>query len=207
MRENAARELNQEALSTEQRQAEYSKQVKQRNRHQGDGGIHAVARPKAIPAKKQMVESRTVTKPKARSYTRPSALPAIPDIPGYHVEYVRRDNNRYGDYANLRMHQRSGWEIVRHADVADEFLPTTQLTGFGDCIGNDDSVAMKLPMDLYLDREAQDNRVRDQRTRLVNSKKLHAENNPVMPIEVLKNTTESELVSYRNVSDGDDAND
>lgn len=199
-----AKQIHQEAAAAEAREPEFAKQVKERNRHTGDGGVHKVDRPKVQSAKRQLNESHAVEKPPRRRYVRPSALPAIRPTPGYHFGYVRRDHRNVGDYANLRMHQRAGWEIVRASELDEEFLPTITLTGYGDCIGNEDSVLMKIDSELWSDRNADIDDKRDARTRLVNSNSVHAEFNPAMPIEVIKNQTSSSIERGARTVRGDD---
>lgn len=187
-----ANHIRQEALTQEQREPEFAKQIAERNRHSADGDIHAVERPRIASAKKQLKQAHDVKKPPRRRYGSVSSLPAIKPEPGYHYCYVRRDHRYRGDNANLRNHQRLGWEMVRASEVPEEFLPTTSLAGFGDVIGNEDSVLMKIDLETWSLRNAEIEDRRDHITRLVNSNKIHSDfYHDAVEMEVLKNQSNS----------------
>lgn len=198
MPKNTIKEVREIARSREERAPEFANQVRERNRVSNKSNV--VDRKVTTTRRAEALATKEIVKPAKRRYVRPSMLPGIPDLPGYHMEYVRRDNQNKGDYANLRAHIRSGWEIVRASEIDDKFLPTIQLTGHGDCIGNEDTVLMKLPEDLWADRQSQINDKRDTVTRAVNSKNPHIDNaHPAMPVVVEENrqSTSSQQVRVR----------
>lgn len=191
-----AKDLEAIRIDREQRAPEFAKQLRERSRKKDETLVidKRVRRTNAQEA----VASREVVKPKGRRYVRPSMLPGVPDLPGSHIEYVRRDGSTKGDHANLRAHLRSKWEIVRSSELKEQDLPTISLTGHGDCIGNEDTVLMKLPEDLWADRNAQLNAHRDSVTRAVNSKQVNLDvSHPHMPVEVLTNTQNTERPKVR----------
>lgn len=168
MKSSTVRQVEQARLEKE---GELAKQVRERSRQKR--GVNFVSKEVRPNIDREAESVTTVTKPGARRrYVAPSNLPAMPDLPGYHMEYVRRDERKEGDYANLKKHQRVGWEPVRPSELGLEHLPTTSLAQFGDCIGNEDTVLMKLPLDLWADREEQIAEIRDGRTAAVNGKEL-----------------------------------
>lgn len=140
-----------------------------------DGGVHAIEHTVHQSRKQEAAAARNIAKPPRRRWQRPSMLPAMPELPGCHVEYVRRDNRNRGDHANLRAHLRSGWEICRVSDFAQENLPTIEIATHGEVIGNDDTILMKIDLDLWADREAEYNDARDLATKAINQKTPHLE--------------------------------
>lgn len=191
-----ARDIEAIRVDREQRAPEFAKQLRERSRKK-DVTLVVDKRVRRTSAQ-EAVASREIAKPQGRRYVRPSMLPGVPDLPGYHVEYVRRDNSKQGDHANLRAHLRSKWEIVRASELKEQDLPTISLTGHGDCIGNEDTVLMKLPEDLWADRNSQLNEHRDSVTRAVNSKQVNLDvSHPHMPVDVLTNTQSTERPKVR----------
>lgn len=183
-----AKDVIDRVRSDEDRGAAIAQQVRERSRKASP--MNTLAKKATTTRRAEAIAAKEVAKPVGRRYVRPSALPGIPNLPGYHMEYVRRDNANKGDYANLRAHLRSQWEIVRASEIDGVYLPTIALTGHGDCIGNEDSILMKLPEDLKADRDSQYTEKRDSVTRAVNSKTPNIETeHPQMPVEVLENRT------------------
>ena len=159
----------------EERQPALARQVAERSAHKATN-IHAVQKTVRKARRHEAEDAKTVEKPQvARRYQMASSLPAFETPEGMHYEWVRRDDRTRGDYANLRKHLRSGWEIVRASEISQRYLPTIQIAEFGDCIGNEDSVLLKLPLELKADRDAQHNETRDARTAAVNGKNVSVE--------------------------------
>lgn len=162
------REVRELDAKREAARPELAKQVRQRARHKADGGIHAVKR---TIAKSRVQEAATVTEvdrgPEKR-WAPSSALPAMPPLEGFHVEWVRRDNRNRGDHANIIAHLEEHWEFAKKTDWPGKFLPTQRLTDYGEVIGNDSSILMKIPNRLYAQRAAHYNTKRDKTTRQIN---------------------------------------
>lgn len=135
-----------------------------------DGGVHAIEHTVRRSRKQEAAAAKHVVKPPRRRWQRASTLPAMPELPGYHLEYVRRDNRNRGDHANLLAHIRSGWETCKVTDFDDDNLPTVQIAKHGDVIGNDDTILMKIHEDLWAEREAEYAGARDLATKAINVK-------------------------------------
>lgn len=74
-----------------------------------------------------------------------NVLPALPDMPGYHLCWVSTTNQN--DTVNHR--ETMGYERVKPEDLPGmEHITLTQ-GNFAGCIGMNEMVAMKLPTDLY----------------------------------------------------------
>lgn len=195
---SAAKKKVDAAVVREQNGGEFAKQLKERNRKTSDGGIHAVTHTVHRSRKQESAASKEVVKPAKRRWKRASLLPAMPELPGYHLEYVRRDNRNRGDYANLNAHLRSGWEFARASEFDEEHLPTQTLPVHGDVIGNDDTVLMKIDEDMWAERNAEYEGNRDATTRAVNEKEQKLDvAHPSMPIVDQMNRTEGSLQQMR----------
>lgn len=176
-----------------------------------DGGVHAITHTVHQSRKQEVAASKVVAKPPRRRWQRASTLPAMPELPGYHVEYVRRDNRNRGDFANLRAHLRSGWEICRVSDFAQENLPTIEISSHGEVIGNDDTILMKIDLELWADRTHEYDSARDLATKAINQKipRLDVQH-PDMPFykddmkNVHKRTNERVAIKKRGVVAEDD---
>ncbi len=134
------------------------------------GNIHAVNRKSHKTLKQEAVDTKTVVRTPKRRYMQPSHLPGMPELPGYVLQYIRRDNRNRGDCANLSAELRSGWEICRKSDFAEEHLPAVHLTAYGDCIGNDDTILCKIAEDMWAERQAMVDDKRDSITNVINRK-------------------------------------
>jgi hypothetical protein len=166
----AARQIRKKQTQVEQAAPELAQQLKNRTRQGGaDGDIHRVSH-RVVRGRKQIAAKgkELKAKPPKRRWQRASALPAMPELPGYHLEYVRRDNRHRGDNANLSAHIREGWDFARAEDFSLRALPTTHLAAYGDVIGNDDSVLMKIDVELKAERDEFFDSQRDATTRAIN---------------------------------------
>lgn len=192
-----AKTIREARVKADQAAPELAKQLRDRVRQKSaDGDIHAVKH--AVPArsrKHEVAKSKTIAnKPPRRRWQRASTLPAMPPLPGYHLEYVRRDNRNRGDGANLSAHLRSGWEIAKLSDFDIEALPTVQIAGLGDVIGNDDTVLMKIDEETWAERSEYYDTERDAATRAVNSPIPHLDvSHQHMPIVDAVNKSSSNL--------------
>ena len=106
----------------------------------------------------RLAEVNRVKKPARRQWQRPSQLPSVPVdvIPGHRVRYNRIDGKNRGDRRNVEARLREGWELCRHDELPEEYkLPSYSLTRYGEVVGNDDMVLMKLHEDLVEQRNAE----------------------------------------------------
>lgn len=177
---------------------EFARAVRERTGKKSDGGVAAVSHTVVRSRKQDASASHEVKKPERRRWQRPSMLPAIPDPAGYHIEYVRRDNRNRGDGMNVGAHLRSGWELCRASDFAIEHLPTVQIAGMADVIGNDDTVLMKIPEETWAERQAFYETQRDATTAAISRKDLPVDvSHPAMPIVDQENRSNSGLRDMR----------
>lgn len=186
------------AVNREAKEPAIAKAVRERTRNTADGDFHAVRHTVHATRKQEVVASKEVAKPAKRRWQRASLLPAMEDPAGKHCEYVRRDNRNRGDCANLTAHLRSGWEICRasHFDIAH--LPTLQIAGYGEVIGNDDTVLMMIDEDMWAERQAYYDAGRDATTRAINDPNVELDvSHPHMPLTDVKNQTESTMERMR----------
>lgn len=181
---NIGSELKERDTRIKQRRAALANQRDQRAvKKDAASELHEVDRNVHRSIKQEVAASQQVVKPPKRHYMQPSFLPGMPELPGYHLEYVRRDNRNRGDCANISAHLRSGWEVCRKSDFAEEHLPTVRLTDYGDCIGNDDTILMKIHEELWAEREAMVNGKRDSITNAINRRTPSLDvSHPHMPL-------------------------
>lgn len=152
----------------EARRPEMARQLKgRRGQKETVRGVHAVKREVTSGRKDETARVTEVARGPVKRWQKASALPALPDLPGYHVAYVRRDNQQRGDHANLNEHIQEGWEPCRRTDFPGVYLSTQSLGEFGQCIGNASSIAMKIPNELWAQRNAHYNKQRDRTTKAV----------------------------------------
>lgn len=140
-------------------------QAKRRGHAQANGGIHAVKRTIAKSRRQEAAEVTEVARAPVKRWMQASALPALPELPGFYIEYVRRDNAHRGDHENLVAHLSEGWEFCRKSDFPRSVLPTQRLTDYGECIGNASCILMKIPEELRAQRDRHYNDRRDAATR------------------------------------------
>lgn len=74
-----------------------------------------------------------------------SALPQLPDIPGYHLCWLTTTNPR----DSIIMRQRLGYELLKSSDFPGFELVTQKTGDFAGCIAVNEMLAAKLPLDLY----------------------------------------------------------
>lgn len=189
---NVARELKELDAKREAARPELAKQVRNRSRKKATEGIHDVDRAVSQSRKSEAAAVTEVDRGPEKRWAKSSSLPAMPPLAGFHVEYVRRDNRNRGDHANLVEHLQEQWEFARRTDWPGMFLPTQKLSDYGECIGNDSSILMKIPDRLYAQRNAHYNLARDKTTKAINSPdpNLNGVSHEAMPIveDVIKVT-------------------
>jgi hypothetical protein len=159
--------INETARVAAERAPEFARQARNRNAKSSDGGIHAVKRTVGRSRVQEAAASTHVAKPPEKRWMRASALPSFPPPPGYYLEWVRRDNRNRGDSENLVAHLSEGWEFAVKRDFPGKHVPTQSISGHGECIGNDSSILMKLPLELKQQRDQYYRERRDRSTAAV----------------------------------------
>jgi hypothetical protein len=147
-------EVSEAALKREQAKPEFARQARQNRSKKADGDVHAVKRGRAKSRLQEAAAHTEVAKPAVKRWMKASALPQIPNPPGFHIEYVRKDNQTRGDLENLVAHLSEGWEFARKSDFPGKVLPTQRLTDHGECIGNASSILMKITDSMKAERDA-----------------------------------------------------
>lgn len=74
-----------------------------------------------------------------------SALPALPEIPGYHLCWLTTTNPR----DSIIMRTRLGYELLKASDFPGFELVTQKTGDYAGCIAVNEMLAAKLPLDLY----------------------------------------------------------
>ena len=74
-----------------------------------------------------------------------SALPDLPHIPGYHVCWLTTENPRDPIHSRIRL----GYEPIRESDIAGWEHASIKTGEWQGCIGVNEMVAFKLPLELY----------------------------------------------------------
>ncbi len=159
--------INETARVAAERQPEFARQARQRRTKAADGGIHAVNRSVAKSRVQEAAAAKEVSRGPEKRWMPAYALPALPSPPGFHLEWVRRDNRNRGDSENLVAHLNMQWEFARKSDFPGRQVPTQKLSDHGDVIGNDSSILMKLPLELKQQRDEYYRTQRDRATKAV----------------------------------------
>ncbi len=152
----------------EQAKPELAAQAKKRRNKRADGGIHAVQHTIQTSRTQEAAERVRPELPPEKRWVRASTLPGMPPLPGYHLKWARRDGRARGDHANLVRYLREGWEVARKSDFPGHALPTHRLTDYGEVIGNEDTILMKIDDRLVAQRNAFFNDRRDRATSSIN---------------------------------------
>jgi hypothetical protein len=126
----------------------------QRARQIPNRQVHSTGTEKLATGRKssRLAEVNQVSKPARRHWQRPSSLPVVPEIPGHRVRYTRIDEKNRGDKRNVEKRLREGWELVRKDELPKHSLPALTLGRYGEVIGTDDMVLMKMHEDLVEER-------------------------------------------------------
>ncbi len=74
-----------------------------------------------------------------------SALPDLPDIPGYHVCWLTTENPRDPIHARMRL----GYEPIKETDILGWSHSSLKTGEWAGCIGINEMIAFKLPLHLY----------------------------------------------------------
>jgi hypothetical protein len=162
--------------------------VKQRKGSRAKGNnLHEVDRGHGPSLRQQAASAHAVDLGPERNWQRAYSLPHIEPPPGFTYCYVARHRRRQGDDAGLFSSLREGWIPVTINEVEEQDLPTESLSGrlakYGDVIGDDTTILMKMPDRMKAQRDAYYNTKRDAATRAVTRRKPGlAEANPTMPL-------------------------
>jgi hypothetical protein len=176
--------INETARVAAERAPEFARQARNRSSKKADGGIHTVKRAVGKSRAQEAAETTEVAMPPRKRWVRASALASLPPPPGYHLEWVRRDNRNRGDSENLVAHLSEGWEFARKSDFPGKYVPTQKVADHGELIGNDSSILMKLPLELKQQRDQYYRERRDRSTKAVGMPDPSPEgvSHPDMPI-------------------------
>lgn len=176
--------INQTAATAAERAPEFARQARNRSHKKADGGIHAVKRAVGKSRVQEAAQTTEVARPPQKRWMRASALANFPPPPGTHLEWVRRDNRNRGDSENLVAHLSEGWDFARKSDFPGRHVPTQRVSDYGELIGNDSSVLMKLPLEMKQQRDEYYRDRRDRSTRAVGELNPAPEgvSHPAMPI-------------------------
>jgi hypothetical protein len=175
-----------------QREAKKPAIARQRaeSRAKGAGNAHAVDRGHG-PSVNQQAKSAhkvvTVDTGAQRSWRRAYSLPSFPDPPGYSYCYIARHKRRHGDDAGLLASLREGWQFVKPEEIDEDDLPVETFTGrlakYGEVIGDETTILMKLPDYMKAQRDAHYNGNRDRATKQVTKKNPGLDvASPAMPL-------------------------
>lgn len=159
-----------------------SQQKKYQRMDSTDAGITKINRD-VKPSIKQAAAAMTrVKKPAQRRWQRSTEVPGLPNPPGYQLAWMRKDNRYRGDGRGVSACLREGWEFARLDDIPNEHsLPTQNLSTYGEVIGTDDMVLMKITEDMYEQRKAYYNNI-TKRTNEGIRQELEQSDNGVMPL-------------------------
>ena len=80
-----------------------------------------------------------------RTAMQQSALPQIPDIPGYHVCWLTTTNPREPIHSRLRL----GYELLKPEELGGVYFETLKTGEWAGAIGVNEMIAAKIPMSLY----------------------------------------------------------
>ncbi len=198
-----AGDIVEEAKQDAGRQAEVNRQRRERRSQPKVDEVHRVNRRLTKPGTiRDAASVREVDTGPKRQWRPAYSLPSFKDPPGYSLCWIARHARRHGDEANLLASLRQGWEFVKPEDIEERDLPTETLGGrlgrYGEVIGDDTTVLMKLPLELKRQRDKHYNEIRDRATRAVTAKHPGLpEANPKMPLVEDRNEHSSALERSR----------
>lgn len=135
-----------------------------RNQKEASGVSNKVNRTRGKSVRQAAAAAHEVDRGPVKRWRRANALAQVPTLAGYHIEWVRKDNQFKGDNANLLAHLEEYWEPCRREDFPGRILPTQALAEFGAVIGNASNILMKIPDELKAQRDRHYNNIRDNAT-------------------------------------------
>jgi hypothetical protein len=181
--------INETARRAKEAAPEFAAAARRRPHKAADGGIHAVKHKAHKSRTEEAAATTEVARGPIKRWVRASALANLPPPPGFHHEWVRRDNRNRGDMENLVAHLSEGWDFARKSHYPGKYVPTQRLSDYGECIGNDSSLLMILPLELKQQRDEYYRNNRNRSTKAVGMPDPAPEgvSHPDMPIVEDKN--------------------
>lgn len=172
------------------------------NRAKGNAGTHDVERGHGAQGARAESTLHVVDRGPKTNWQRAYSLPSFPDPPGFSLCWIARHKRRHGDDAGLLASLREGWQFVTPNELDEQDVPTESFTGrlakYGEVVGDETTILMKMPDAMKAQRDAYFNRRRDAATREVRSKHPGlAEANPKMPLVEDRNEISDENVQMR----------
>ena len=167
-----AADIAEEAIQDEARRSEVQRQRREGRSRPATTKVHQVKRRRPNPGSVRDAASATKIDTGPQRRWRPAySLPSFKDPPGFSLCWIARHARRHGDEANLLASLRQGWQFVSPDELEEEDLPTETLGGrlarYGEVIGDDTTILMKLPTELKRQRDKYYNEKRDRATREV----------------------------------------
>jgi hypothetical protein len=199
-----AKEVRERAIERTNQKPAIAKHRAER-RAKGSTDVHAVDRghgPSVTQQAKASSKIVTVDTGAIKAWRRAYSLPSFPDPPGFVLCYIARHKRRHGDDAGLLSSLREGWQFVRPEELDEDDLPTETFTGrlakYGEVIGDETTVLMKLPEEFKAQRDAYYNGKRDSATRAVTKRNpgLDVES-PAMPLVEDRNEVSHDFARMR----------
>jgi hypothetical protein len=173
-----------------------AQQQRERRGQRADGGLREVNRARGVSRVADAAASHEVQRKPKRRWKPASHLPALPNPPGYHVKWVRRDGRERGDCRGLAKYLSEQWEFAAKSDFPKHALPTQPLTGYGEVIGNGDMILMKLDEEMFAQRREYYETRRDTATYAVEKGSLD-ETSTIMPAQRPRRSSRTEFVRFR----------
>lgn len=199
-----AKEISAAAADRANKKPVLAKQRAER-RAKGSTDVHAVDRghgPSVHQEARAASKVVTIDTGTVKSWRRAYSLPSFPDPPGYVLCWIARHKRRHGDDAGLLGSLREGWQFVKPEEMDEDDLPTETFTGrlakYGDVIGDETTVLMKLPEEFKAQRDAYYNGRRDEATKAVTRRNPGLDiENPAMPLVEDRNEVSHDFARMR----------
>ena len=188
-----------------QREGQKAAVAKQRAGKRGKASIkevHAVDRRIGGTSRREASKVHLVDHGIEKNWRPAYSLPSFPDPPGFSLCWIARHSRRHGDEANLLASLRQGWIPVKPDELEDQDLPVESFTGrlakYGEVIGDETTILMKLPDRMKAQRDAHYNGKRDKATRAVTRRKPGlAEATTQMPLVEDRNEVSTDFARMR----------
>lgn len=168
---NQSKEIREQAVKRAAAKPVHAKAKAERRAKGAGGDVHAVVRSRGRSRKQEASAAHKVDRGVVKRWRRAHSLPSFPDPPGYTYCWISSHRRRHGDEAGILAAKQEGWEFVRAEELDEDSLPTQTHSRYGEMIGNDSTVLMKLPDELKAQRDGHFNQKRDLATRQVTRRK------------------------------------
>jgi hypothetical protein len=113
------------------------------DRDNGDARVSRKSKDRKVTQNRELSDSER--KAEFRNKFFQSSLPDLPPIPGYHVCWLTTQNPRDPIHGRLRL----GYELINADDVPGWGHSTLKTGEYVGCIGVNEMLAAKIPLDLY----------------------------------------------------------